>query len=58
MLVDTSIHSENSDVLPLLAVEVAVIKVVMGKLKSLSAGKMGHSTSEVGDMVVRLVEES
>jgi 3-isopropylmalate dehydrogenase len=40
------------------AVEVAVIKVVMGKLKSLSAGKMGHSTSEVGDMVVRLVEES
>jgi len=35
------------------AVEEAVIKVVAKKLKSLAAGKMGYSTSEVGDLVVR-----
>jgi 3-isopropylmalate dehydrogenase len=34
------------------AVEDAVIKVVQRKLKSLAAGKMGYSTSEVGDLVV------
>ncbi len=34
------------------AVEDAVIKVVRTKLKSLSAGKMGYSTSQVGDLVV------
>ena len=34
------------------AVEDAVIKVVQTKLKSLGAGKMGYSTSEVGDLVV------
>jgi 3-isopropylmalate dehydrogenase len=34
------------------AVEDAVIKVVKTKLKSLGAGKMGYSTSEVGDLVV------
>ncbi|MCM8795259.1 MAG: 3-isopropylmalate dehydrogenase [Candidatus Omnitrophica bacterium] len=34
------------------AVEDAVIKVVQKKLKSLSAGKMGYSTQEVGDLVV------
>ena len=32
--------------------ERAVMKVTGEKLKSLSAGKMGYSTSEVGDMVV------
>jgi 3-isopropylmalate dehydrogenase len=35
------------------AVEEAVIKVATTKLKSLAAGKMGYSTSEVGDLVVR-----
>jgi len=35
------------------AVECAVIKVVNKKLKSLAAGKMGYSTSEVGDLVVK-----
>jgi 3-isopropylmalate dehydrogenase len=35
------------------AVEGAVIKVVTKKLKSLAAGKMGYSTSEVGDLVVK-----
>jgi len=34
------------------AVEDAVIKVVQKRLKSLAAGKMGYSTSEVGDLVV------
>jgi len=33
-------------------VEDAVIKVISTKLKSLSAGKMGYSTSQVGDLVV------
>jgi 3-isopropylmalate dehydrogenase len=33
-------------------VEDAVIKIVRTKLKSLAAGKMGYSTSEVGDLVV------
>jgi 3-isopropylmalate dehydrogenase len=35
------------------AVEDAVIKVAIKKLKSLSAGKMGYSTTEVGDLVVK-----
>ncbi|MDD5553677.1 MAG: isocitrate/isopropylmalate family dehydrogenase, partial [Candidatus Omnitrophica bacterium] len=35
------------------AVEAAVIKIVTKKLKSLAAGKMGYSTSEVGDLVVK-----
>jgi len=35
------------------AVEEAVIKVVREKLKSLAAGKMGYSTQEVGDLVVK-----
>ncbi|MFH0913632.1 MAG: 3-isopropylmalate dehydrogenase, partial [Candidatus Omnitrophota bacterium] len=35
------------------AVEDAAIKVVSKKLKSLAAGKMGYSTTEVGDLVVK-----
>ncbi len=34
------------------AVEDAVIKIVQKKLKSLAAGKMGYSTTEIGDLVV------
>jgi 3-isopropylmalate dehydrogenase len=34
------------------AVEQAVMQVTGTKLKSLSAGQMGYSTSEVGDLVV------
>jgi len=34
------------------AVEEAIIYVTANKIKSLSAGKMGYSTSEVGDLVV------
>lgn len=33
------------------SVEAAVVKVVSHDLKSLEAGRMGHSTSEVGDLV-------
>jgi len=35
------------------AVEGAIMYVTANKLKSLSAGKMGYSTSEVGDLVVK-----
>ncbi len=37
--------------------EKAVMKVTAEKLKSLSAGKMGYSTSEVGDLVVEYIRE-
>jgi 3-isopropylmalate dehydrogenase len=37
------------------AIEDAVIKLVNTKLKSLAAGKMGYSTSEVGDMVADMI---
>ena len=37
------------------AIENAVIKVVREKLKSLAAGKMGYSTTEVGDLVAKNV---
>lgn len=36
-----------------LKVEQAVVKVVKEKLETLSAGRMGYSTSEVGDLVVQ-----
>jgi len=39
------------------SIEQAVIRVTSTKLKSLSAGQMGYSTSEVGDMVVEDVSE-
>jgi len=39
------------------AVEKAVMFVTANKIKSLQAGKMGYSTSEVGDMVVEKVAE-
>jgi 3-isopropylmalate dehydrogenase len=34
-------------------IEKAIMKVVKQDVKSLSAGKMGHSTSQVGDLVVK-----
>jgi 3-isopropylmalate dehydrogenase len=34
------------------AIEDSVIKIVSSKLKSLAAGKMGYSTTEIGDLVV------
>jgi 3-isopropylmalate dehydrogenase len=37
------------------AVEKAVMKVVAEKIKSLSAGQMGYSTSEVGSLVAGLI---
>ena len=39
------------------AVEKAVIFVTANKIKSLQAGKMGYSTSEVGDLVAREVAD-
>jgi len=38
-----------------LQVEKAVKRVVREKLKSLSAGKMGYTTQEVGDLVVKML---
>jgi 3-isopropylmalate dehydrogenase len=40
------------------AIEKAVMRVTGEKLKSLAAGKMGYSTTEVGDMVASLVAPS
>jgi 3-isopropylmalate dehydrogenase len=37
------------------AIETAVIKIVRDKIKSLAAGKMGYSTSQVGDLVAAAV---
>jgi 3-isopropylmalate dehydrogenase len=37
------------------AIEDAVIKVTREKMKSLAAGKMGYTTSEVGDLVAELL---
>ena len=34
------------------AIEKSVMEVTSKKLKSLSAGKMGYSTKEVGDLVI------
>lgn len=36
-------------------VEEAIMKVVKNDVRSLNAGKMGHSTSEVGDLVVKYI---
>ena len=33
------------------AIEAAVIDIINTRVKSLAAGRMGHSTSEVGDLV-------
>ena len=38
------------------AIEQAVMSVTGTKLKSLAAGKMGYSTSEVGDLVVKALK--
>lgn len=37
------------------AVEDAVIKIVRDELKSLAAGKMGYSTTEIGDIISELI---
>jgi 3-isopropylmalate dehydrogenase len=38
-------------------IEKAIMKVVKQDVKSLSASKMGYSTSEVGDLVVKYVQK-
>ena len=39
------------------AIETAVMTVVRKKLKSLTAGQMGYSTSETGDLVAELLQD-
>ena len=40
------------------AIEAAIMKVVKEDVKNLSAGKMGYSTSQVGDLVVKYILKS
>ncbi|MEX1350935.1 MAG: isocitrate/isopropylmalate family dehydrogenase, partial [Desulfobacterales bacterium] len=49
MMIDTLGQEEMGK-----AIETAVIQTT-SKLKSLSAGKMGYSTSEVGDLVAEAI---
>jgi 3-isopropylmalate dehydrogenase len=37
------------------AIEAAVVKIINTKIKSLAAGKMGHGTREVGDLIAATV---
>jgi 3-isopropylmalate dehydrogenase len=39
-------------------IEEAIVKVMKNDVKSLSAGKMGHTTSQVGDLVVKYILKS
>ena len=39
------------------AVETAIMSVTANKMKSMSAGKMGHSTSQVGDLIVEALPD-
>jgi 3-isopropylmalate dehydrogenase len=39
-------------------IEESVMKVTGSDLKDLAAGKMGHTTSEVGDLVVKYIQEA
>ncbi len=50
MMLDTLGETEAANM-----IERAVMKVTGEKLKSLSAGKMGYSTTEVGDLVCRFL---
>jgi 3-isopropylmalate dehydrogenase len=38
-------------------IEKAVMKVLAHDIKSVSAGQMGHTTSEIGDLVVKYMVE-
>jgi 3-isopropylmalate dehydrogenase len=39
-------------------IEEAIMRVVKEDVKSLSAGRMGYTTSQVGDLVVKYILES
>ena len=51
MMLDFLGEEEGAQIL-----ENAVIQVISTKLKSMSAGKMGYSTKEVGDLIVEAIE--
>ncbi len=51
MMLDTLGETEAANM-----IEKAVMDVTANKLKSLSAGKMGYSTTEVGDLVVKALK--
>ncbi|RTZ93672.1 MAG: 3-isopropylmalate dehydrogenase, partial [Deltaproteobacteria bacterium] len=52
MMLDYLGEKEAADVIE------AAVQAVIPKLKSLSAGKMGYSTQEVGDLVVEEIKRS
>jgi 3-isopropylmalate dehydrogenase len=52
MLLETIGEQKAADL-----VDKAIAKVTSEKMKSMSAGKMGYSTTEVGDMVAQFVRE-
>ena len=39
-------------------IEAAIMKALKDDIKDMAAGKMGHSTSQVGDLIVRYIEKS
>ena len=47
--------SEEQEIWAAKAIEDAVIKITREKIKSLAAGKMGYSTSQVGDLVAAAI---
>lgn len=53
MMLDTLGETEAADL-----VDRAIAYVTSSKLKSMSAGKMGYTTSEVGDMVAQFVADA
>jgi 3-isopropylmalate dehydrogenase len=53
MMLDVLGEAEAANIL-----EHAIVEVISKKLKSLSAGQMGYSTSEVGNLVVQAIEQA
>ncbi len=53
MMLDVLGETEAADIL-----EKAIVKVLSTKLESMAAGRMGYSTSEVGDLVAQAVTEA
>jgi 3-isopropylmalate dehydrogenase len=39
-------------------IEAGVAKVLREDIKDVAAGKMGHTTQEVGDLIVRYIEKN
>ena len=53
MMIDTLGEEKGAAIL-----ERAIVEVVSKKMKSMSAGRMGHSTTQVGDLVAEAVAKA